>query len=188
VAALSARCSGASGDRLSEPARFEAPAPRQNALGDASELIGESDGQHIVVETLLRQTREALSDIDTKVNRLLASVEQGVMEPGNPALKERLAALRLQKTELGREIVRLQESLHSCEPNVTPEKLSALSVAMRKRLADGPQQLRQAYMRLILDMVMVGAHEIRLEGPPAALERLARDGASSSLPEVLSFA
>jgi hypothetical protein len=71
---------------------------------------------------------------------------------------------------------------------MTPETLAALSVAMRKRFVEGPHQHRQAYMRLILDTVTVGAHEIRLEGSPAALERLAREGASSWLPEVLSFA
>src|SRR5215475_11855425 len=36
VSAHSARCSGASDDRLSEPAHFEASAPRQNAPGDAA--------------------------------------------------------------------------------------------------------------------------------------------------------
>src|SRR5262245_66690291 len=41
-----------SGDRVIEAAHFEAPATRQNAPGDASELVGESDGQHIVVEAL----------------------------------------------------------------------------------------------------------------------------------------
>ena len=37
---------------------------------------------------------------------------------------------------------------------------------MRKRLAEGPQELRQAYMRLLLEGVTVGHHEVRLEGSP----------------------
>src|ERR1700745_4512702 len=41
-----------SGDDVIEAARFEAPAARQNTPGDASELVGESDGQHIAVKAL----------------------------------------------------------------------------------------------------------------------------------------
>ena len=127
-------------------------------------------------------------DAEAKITRLLALVESGAMEPDDPALKERLVGLRLQKTELDREIIRLQESLHSGELTLTSEKLATLSVEMRKRLAEGPQELRQAYMRLILSTVTVGQHNVRLEGSPAVLEDLARKGASKSLPEVLSFA
>lgn len=35
---------------------------------------------------------------------------------------------------------------------------------MRKRLAEGPRELRQAYMKLFLEGVTVGHHEVRLEG------------------------
>jgi hypothetical protein len=50
------------------------------------------------------------------------------------------------------------------------------------------QELRQAYMRLILENVAVGHHEVRLEGSPTILERLAQKGAAKSCAEVLSFA
>ena len=59
---------------------------------------------------------------------------------------------------------------------------------MRRRLVEEPPELRQAYMRLLLETVTVDHHAIRLEGPPAELEKLARHGPSKSLPEVLSFA
>src|SRR4029453_2002641 len=61
--ALSTRCLDASGDHLSEPARFEAPAARQNAPCDASELIGESDGEHIAVETLPSRLEPAFEPV-----------------------------------------------------------------------------------------------------------------------------
>jgi site-specific DNA recombinase len=59
---------------------------------------------------------------------------------------------------------------------------------MRKRLAEGPPELRQAYMKLLLEGVIVSHHEVRLEGSPAVLEKLAQNGASKSCAEVLSFA
>lgn len=58
---------------------------------------------------------------------------------------------------------------------------------MRRRLADGPPEMRQAYMKLPLDTVTVDHHSIRLEGSPTILEKLASRGLSKSSPEVLSF-
>ena len=43
-------------------------------------------------------------------------------------------------------------------------------------------------MRLILEGVAVGHHEVRLEGSPTVLEWLAQRGASKSCAEALSFA
>jgi hypothetical protein len=62
-----------------------------------------------------------------------------------------------------------------------------LSLAMHRRLADGPQELRQAYVRLILERVTVDHDVVRQEGSPAVLEKLANRGPSKSTPEVLSF-
>jgi hypothetical protein len=55
---------------------------------------------------------------------------------------------------------------------------------MQKRLAEGPPELRQAYMRLLLDSVTIDHHDVRLDGPPVVLEKLSQTGASKSLPEV----
>ena len=75
----------------------------------------------------------------------------------------------------------------SGQATITPEKLKLLSTQMGKRLAEGPPELRQAYMRLILDTVTVDHHEAHLEGPPAVLEKLPQTGEINALPEVLSF-
>jgi hypothetical protein len=49
------------------------------------------------------------------------------------------------------------------------------------------QEMRQAYMKLLLEAVTVDHHSVRLEGSPAILEKLAARGPSMSSPEVLSF-
>ena len=69
---------------------------------------------------------------------------------------------------------------------MSPEKIKALALQMQ--LAEVPPELRQAYMRLILDPVTIDHHDVRLEGPLVVLEKLSQTGASKSLPEVLSFA
>lgn len=135
----------------------------------------------------LRQTRDARGRADAAMARLLALVESGAMEPDAPELRDRLVALRLQKTELDRDISRLQGNLETRQAELSPEKLSTLSMEMCRRLADGPPELRQAYMRLLLDRVTVDHHSVRLEGSPAVLEKLANRGLPKSSPEVLSF-
>ena len=136
----------------------------------------------------LRQVREARGDTEAGIQRLLGLVESGAMQPDDPALRERFAQLRLQKDELDRDIIRLQDSLLKGGVTISPEKLQALSVQMRRRLAEGPPELRQAYISLILSRVVVDRSEVRLEGSKAILDRIAQTGASDSLPEVLSFA
>ncbi len=79
------------------------------------------------------------------------------------------------------------ENLRSGQYELSPEVLKTLSLEMRRRFADGPQELRQAYMRLILERVTVDHDVVRLQGSPAVLERLANNGVSKSTPEVLSF-
>ena len=58
---------------------------------------------------------------------------------------------------------------------------------MRRRLADGPAELRQAYMRLLVDHVTVDHHSVPPGRLPAALVKLANRGLPNSSPEVLSF-
>ena len=59
---------------------------------------------------------------------------------------------------------------------------------MRERFRSGPPELRQAYMRLLLEKVEVGSGIIVLNGSNTVLERLATNGTSFSAPEVLALA
>jgi len=45
-----------------------------------------------------------------------------------------------------------------------PQKLKTLSMEMRRRLAEGSPELRQSYMKLLLEAATVDHHSIRLEG------------------------
>lgn len=119
-------------ERLLEPKRL------QELLGGY--LDQARDGQARAKEKL-RQAREARGDVEAKISRLLALVETGAMEPYDPALKDRLVGLRLQKTELEEDIARLQDAQDTSGLSLSTEKLGKLSLEMRKRLAEGPQEL-----------------------------------------------
>jgi site-specific DNA recombinase len=136
-------------ERLFEPERLE--------LLLQSYLDQGLDGQAKAKEKLGRPaTLVAMSR--PKFPRLLSLVETGAMEPNDPALKDRLVGLRLQKTELEQDIARLQNAQGTSGLSLNAEKLGKLSMEMRKRLAEGPQELRQAYMKLLLEGVTVGHH------------------------------
>jgi len=136
----------------------------------------------------LRQARDAKGRADASIGRLLALVESGAMEPDAPELRDRLVALRLQKAELDRDITRLHANLQTGQLELSPEKLKALSTEMRRRLAEGPPELRQSYMKLLLEAVTVDHHSVRLEGSPAILEKLASRGLTKSSPPRPTFA
>ena len=124
----------------------------------------------------------AHGNINAEIARLLSLVESGAIEPNDPALKRRLVGLRVQNAGLDRDIVSLQET---GQPTLTPEKLGVLSATIRKRLAEGLPEPRQAYMRLLLVFVTVDHQRVRLERSPAIRKRLAQCGAPDSCPEAL---
>jgi hypothetical protein len=80
-----------------------------------------------------------------------------------------------------RVIGRVQENLHTGQSTLSPENLTTLSMEMRCHLADGPRELRQADMRLLLDHVMVGHHSVRPKALPHPGEACEPGGCPLSL-------
>ena len=139
----------------------------------------------------LKTLRTAHSEAEAGLTRLLALVEQGLMDVADAALRERMVGLRFRRDELAREISGLARRLAAAEPSITPAKVEAVAKILRKQLHDGPGDLRQAYARLILNEVRVMPGEIRISGSKAILARTAAKGenpdAETSAPQVLSF-
>ena len=136
----------------------------------------------------LRKLRDIRGETAAARTRLINLVETGAMEADDPELKERLAQLKLRLNDTDEQINALQASLLAGTPTITRERIQLLSEQMRERFRSGPADLRQAYMRLLLECVEVGPNTVTVSGSNAALERLATNGSSSSTSEVLSFA
>ena len=92
----------------------------------------------------LKQVRNARTEAQAAITRLLTLVESGAMEPDDPELKDRLDQLKLRRTELDRDIQSIQENLQADTATITPERIKVLSTQMRERLRSGPPDLRQA--------------------------------------------
>ena len=111
----------------------------------------------------------------------------GLMEAEDPAMRERLVALKLQRDQIAREIGELQNRMASSAPTITPERVARIGGPLRKRLYEGPPELRQASARLLLDEVRVTDEEIRISGPKSVLASCAAEGTVEPLPKVLSL-
>ena len=121
------------------------------------------------------------------ITRLLELVEKGVMEAEDPAMRERLVALKLQRDQIAKQIGELQNRMAGSAPTITPEKVARVAGLLRDKLYEGPPEFRQAYARLLMDEVSVTDEEIRINGPKSVLARSAANGVGEPAPKVLSF-
>ena len=135
----------------------------------------------------LSQMRQAHKEAEAAIVRLLELVEKGLMEAGDPNLKERLVGLKVQRDELAQDIAELQKRVTSGESAITPAKIEKLAALLRDQLHNGPPELRQAYARLTMREVSVKDKEIRILGSKVVLARAAAQGLDKTSPEVLSF-
>ena len=135
----------------------------------------------------LAKLKHAHSDAQAGLSNLLSLVEKGLMEAGDPVLKERLLGLKLQRDELATEIAHVQQRIVSGEPEITPEKLAHFAALLRDKLTKGDPNFRKAYARLVMREVSVKDREIRISGSKAILARAASQALGKRSPEVLSF-
>lgn len=105
----------------------------------------------------LRQLRDRLGEVQAARTRLLTLAE-------DPSLKERLLQLKMQASDLDAESAGLQASLANGTPTITRERIDVLVTQMRERFRAGPPELRQVYIRLLLEKWRWG----RVSSPSAA--------------------
>ena len=109
------------------------------------------------------------------------------MDAEDTSMRERFINLRFRRDELSEQISDLTRRLAMAEPVLTPDKIDKLALLLRDKLHSGPPDLRQAYVRLLLNEVCVQPHEIRISGSKAVLARSAAEGVAKTTPAVLSF-
>jgi site-specific DNA recombinase len=114
-------------------------------------------------------------------------VEKGLMETEDPAMRERLVGLKLQRDQIAKEIGELQNRMASSSPLITPEKVARVGALLRDKLHEGRSEFRQAYARLVMEEVRVTDDEIRISGSKSVLARCAAEGVAEPAPGVLSF-
>jgi site-specific DNA recombinase len=170
---------------VGEVARQVLDPDRLTAMLDAyvQSTTAQADGAKALLAKLRHDHTAAVAGIA----RLLELVEKGLMESEDPAMRQRLVGLKLQRDLIAKEIGELQNRMASASPTITPEKVARVGGLLRDKLYEGPSEFRQAYARLLMDEVRVTDEEIRISGSKSVLARCAADGVGEPAPRVLSF-
>jgi site-specific DNA recombinase len=162
---------------VGEVAREVLDPDRLTAMLDAyvRSTAAQADGAKAQLAKLRHDHTAAVAGIA----RLLELVEKGLMEAEDPAMRERLIALKLQRDQIAKEIGELQNRMASSAPAITPERVARIGVLLRDKLYEGSPEFRQAYARLLLDEVRVTDEEIHISGSKLVLARCAAEGVSA---------
>lgn len=115
--------------------------------------------------------RKTLSDTEARLKRLYDAIENGVADPTDETLKDRIANI---KTERDIAQITLDRALTELRPEarITQDKIAAFTTIMRENIQNGPIPFRRAYLRAMIDNVEVDDTEIRVHGRRTVLERL----------------
>jgi site-specific DNA recombinase len=116
------------------------------------------------------------------IARLVELVEKGLMEPEDPAMRERLVALKIQRDRIAKEIGELQNRLAASTPTITPEKVARVGGLLRDKLYEG-SEFRQAYARLLMDEVRLTDEEICISGSKICFGEVRSKGLPNLRPE-----
>jgi site-specific DNA recombinase len=122
------------------------------------------------------------------LNRLYELVEQGLASPIDRDFAERLTHHRARIASLTTDIECLERQLKSSRRSITPEIVGRFGTLLRDGLRGDNPALRQAYVRLLIDQVVVEDEQIHIRGSRKALERAVIATAASTRNTVPSFA
>ncbi|EGE55955.1 Resolvase domain protein [Rhizobium etli CNPAF512] len=129
--------------------------------------------------------RAKLADAESRLSRLYQAIENGIVDPADATLKERITALR---TDRDIAQIALNRAAEEASPasRITEEKIAAFTEIMRTNVLEGEIAFRRAYLRSVIDQVEVDDNEVRICGRRTVLERLVM-GAGAAPAGVPSF-
>ncbi|WP_237361761.1 zinc ribbon domain-containing protein [Rhizobium gallicum] len=126
----------------------------------------------------LTALREKLADCERRLGRLYEIIENGMADPSDPTLKERIAAV---KTERDIAQVAFDRAVAELRPDarITADKIAVFTQVMQENIRHGEIPFRRAYIRAVADQVEVDDTEIGIHGGRSVLERLVMGGGAT---------
>ena len=126
----------------------------------------------------LSALRAKVADAQGRLGRLYAAIENGTADPADPALKDRVSAVKAERDLAQVALDRAMAETSPCA-RLTEEKIAAFVGVMRANVLTGDTSFRRAYIRSVIDQVEVGNYEIRIIGRRTTLERLLMGGGAA---------
>ena len=133
------------------------------------------------------QLKADLTETEGAINRLVGMVEVGLMNVNDPALADRLKALKTKQASLQSQISTASATEPAQKHRLTEAKLNKLSGAIRSALRDQAPEMRKAYLKLFVDNVIISKQEIRVSGPKGILAKAAINDLPNTPGEVITF-
>jgi site-specific DNA recombinase len=165
--------------------RVLSPERLPKLLGAFLEQSDASDGKR---RDELASLRTEKTNSMGALNRLYELVEQGLASPTDRDFAERLTHHRGRIASLTADIEGLERQLKSSQRAITPEIVGRFGNLLRDGLRGDNPALRQAYVRLLIDQVVVEDEQVLIRGSRKALERAVIATAASTRIGVPSFA
>ena len=116
--------------------------------------------------------RKVATEADQRLQRLYYSIEQGIIDPADTSLKQRVTTLKAQRDKAEGDALRAAKAIEGITPAITPELLRRFSEATREmfRAADGAY--RRDLIRAVAQKVeLISPHEARICGSRVELLR-----------------
>ena len=150
-----------------------------------SDRLFTPDRLRVILESYISRTAEADSErqrrlglakkrqteISGQINRLLDLVANGLMDPDDPSLAEKLRALKAQRAAVEQEIGLLASSTAGSRALITDAKIDRFARVMRQAMHNEDPAFRKAYLRMFVSEIVVETDTVSINGPSSALAK-----------------
>ncbi|MGQ0699364.1 MAG: recombinase family protein [Panacagrimonas sp.] len=124
----------------------------------------------------IRAAQRELLEAEGGLKRLYDAIAKGLLDPGEPMLKQQLDGLRLRKTDAEELLARSRAIEKAALTPPSAAKIKTFADQLVLRLTQGDIALRKAYLRAFVDQVVVGPKEIHIRGRKDVLAAAATKG------------
>jgi len=132
-------------------------------------IVARNSGRRARLQHNLKDLHRKRRELRNQLENIVDAIATGGLGSSR-VLQDRLGNLEEQNSELTRLIALKEREIDLPIAELTPKRKEAFTVALRAKLSDkGNPKCRRAYMRLLLEKVVVGKADIRISGPKAAL-------------------
>jgi hypothetical protein len=126
----------------------------------------------------LTALRGKLTEAEGRLNRLYQAIENGIADPNDPTLTDRVAAVKTAR-DIARAVFDRAVAEMRPEARITEDRIASFVATMRDNVLSGDTAFRRAWLRSVIDKVEVDDAEIRIHGRRTVLERLVMGGGAA---------
>ena len=150
-------------------------------------MIDRTDETRQQLEAEIERQRIAVTEAQSRLERLYDAIEAGVAELHDSRFKDRidLAKLQIREGNANLDILRQRRSVKA---QLSPAMVRRFSSGIRRRLRDADPSFRRTWLHLFVSKVMIGKDRIRICGPKDQLLKAVSKDEDSARNMVPTFA